>query len=245
VYSVPQVTREPPTVPTPSNPSWKPSLSGTLWVWVFEVVDEQLAVGARAGRHAPGRVDRHDHVVAQRLDGIGLVLGLEPLHQNIGNDPHHVERLPRTGVVARHLREAETRRGERLPLDAVRGELLTGRCAERRRERRGVELERAQPAVELEAGDRGRRLRQRERALLARSPVPAVAPELEAPRGRRVREVGLIRVRDEVAVLQDRIREGVRVLDVADQQVREREPALDAGAHAQAHAGAVGERDVC
>ena len=93
--------------------------------------------------------------------------------------------------------------------------------------------------VEGEPGDDRRGLRQHERALLARSPVPARATELHRPlpAALGVREVGLVGQHDQVVVGDDRVGEGACVVDRSDDVVGvglelvepERDPPVEPG----------------
>ena len=131
-------------MPTPSQPSCQPYLFGFSAGARVQVVEQQLAVDARAVGDAPGRVESQHDVVAQGARGVGLVLHQQALDQHVGDRADGVERLPARGLVARGLGEPEAQRVARLPLDPVRGELLARGLRQRGGERREVQVERGQ-----------------------------------------------------------------------------------------------------
>ncbi len=195
----------------------------------MQVVDQQLAVDPRADDGAPGEVEAHHDVVAQGGERVGVVLGLEPLHQDVGNDAGQVERLPARAVIARGLGQADAQAARRLPLEPVRRELLAGCLVEGPRERRGVGAQRLEPCAQRQRGEGGRGLRERERGLLARAPVPAAAAQARPPAALvpGVGDVRVFRMENDITARHQWIGERARAVHLPEQQVRVDQPVVE------------------
>ena len=194
-----------------------------------QVIDQDLAVDPGAAGDAPARVERGEDVVAVGAQRIGLLLEIEPLHQDVRNRAQQVERLPPGRAVPGGLGDADPQRLVRLPLDSMRSQLLARRLLERRRQRHQIESQRVEMRAHQQPDDRRRRARQHQRTFFAGAPVPPALAELHGPALplAGIGDVRLVGEGHQIVVGDDRVGERAGAVEASDHEPGVGEPVVE------------------